>query len=229
MNLPSRSVDARLPLALLSAVQQQDTPPELLPDEHPRSLFPHRLGLSGVIDEQIRQFRRLARLRRGVDEAQVEALLGLIARRSDAGEVFTAAGRELAGFHFSGLMGALRRVVRRLPMALRRRAAVRTLRTAHGAFLVATDLAVEPEPLEIRATDALSVRAGGEGAACQLYASLAASLLELSGAGATTVVHPKCQGRGDSCCVWQVQWGERQHGPSGRSGKEPADAARAAT
>jgi hypothetical protein len=181
-----------------------------------------------VIDEQIRQFRRLARLRRGVDEAQVEALLGLIARRSDAGEVFTAAGRELAGFHFSGLMGALRRVVRRLPMALRRRAAVRTLRTAHGAFLVATDLAVEPEPLEIRATDALSVRAGG-GAACQLYASLAANLLELSGAGATTVVHPKCQGRGDSCCVWRVQWGERQHGPSGRSGKELADAARAAT
>lgn len=200
---------------MLCAVQQQDTPPELLPDEHPRSFFPHRLGLSGVIEEQIRQFRRLARLRRGVDEAQVEALLGLVARRPDAGDVFAAAGRGLAGLHFSGLRGALRRIVRRLPMPLRRLAAVRTLRTAHGMFLVATDLAVEPEPLEIRATDALSVRAGGDGTACQLYASLAANLLELSGAGPTTVVHPECQGRGDQRCVWQVRWGKSQNGTAG--------------
>jgi len=212
---------------LLCAVQQQDTPPELLPDENPRSFFPHRLGLSGVIEEQIREFRRLARLRRGVDEAQVEALLGLVARRPDAGDVFAAAGRGLAGLHFSGLRGALRRVARRLPMALRRRAAVRTLRTAHGAFLVATDLAVEPEPLAIRATDALSARAGGDGAACQLYASLAASLLELSGAGATTVVHPECQGRGDRCCVWRVQWGETEQGKTGQSSGKLADSARA--
>jgi hypothetical protein len=208
---------------LLCAVQQQDTPPELLPDEHPRSFFPHRLGLSGVVEEQIRQFRRLARLRRGVDEAQVEALLGLVARRPDAGDVFAAAGRGLAGLHFSGFMGALRRVVRRLPMPLRRRAAVRTLRTAQGAFLVATDLSVKPEPLEIRATDALSVRAGTEGAACQLYASLAASLLELSGAGPTTVVHPECQGRGDPRCVWRVHWGISQDGSAAQPGGELKD------
>lgn len=216
MSSSSRSVDPRLPLALLCAVQQQDTPPELLPDEHPRAFFPHRLGLSGVVEEQIRRFRRLARLRRRVDEAQVEALLGLVARRPDAGDIFAAAGRGLADLHFSGFRGTLRRIVRRLPMPLRRRAAVRTLRTAHGAFLVATDLAVEPEPLEIRATDALSVRAGTEGAACQLYASLAASLLELSGAGPTTVLHPECQGRGDPRCVWRVQWDRSQKGSVAR-------------
>ncbi len=98
MTRENRDVDARLPLALLQAVQLQDTPPELLPEEHPRSFYPNRLGLSDVIEDQIRQMRRLARRRRRVGEAHVEALLELVARRSDAGAVFDAAGLlELSG------------------------------------------------------------------------------------------------------------------------------------
>jgi predicted hydrocarbon binding protein len=205
MNPPNRDIDARLPLALLQAVQQQDTPPELMPDEHPHSFFPHRLGLSGVVEDQIRQFRRLARQRRRVAETEVVALLELIARRSDAGAVFTAAGRELAGQFFSGPTGLLRRIARRLPLRLRERAAHRTLRTAHGTYLIAAEKAVEIKPLEIRATDALTARVGDYSAACKLYGSLAASLLELSGLGRTTVAHTQCQRRGDAACVWRVE------------------------
>ncbi|UCC71164.1 MAG: hypothetical protein JSV86_12300 [Gemmatimonadota bacterium] len=206
MNPPNREVDARLPLALLRAMQRQDTPPELMPDEHPRSFFPHRLGLSDVVAEQIRRFRRSARLRRRVGEAQVEALLELIARRSDADAVFSAAGRELAGLHFSGPAGIFRRLTKRLPQPLRRRAALRTLRTAHGAYLIAADKhLVKTAPLEIRATDPVTARIGEYGAACKLYGSLAASLLELSGLGQTTVSHTECQRRGDERCVWRVE------------------------
>ncbi len=202
---PRRGVNARLPLALLQAVQQQDTPPELMPDENPHSFFPHRLGLSAVVEVQIRQFRRLARLRRPVDQAAVEALLELIARRPDAGAVFTAAGRELAGLHFSGPAGLLRRLTKRLPQPLRWRAAVRTLRTVHGGYLIAAHTAVEAEPLEIRASDAATARIGEYSGACKLYGSLAAALLELSGLGRTTVTHPECQRRGHECCVWRVE------------------------
>lgn len=202
---PKRDIDARLPLALLQAMQQQDTPPELMPDEHPHSFFPHRLGLSGVVEEQIRQMRRMARQRRRVGEAEVVALLELISRRPDAGAVFSAAGRELAGLYFSGPRGALRRIARRLPRPLRKRAALRTLRAAHGTYLIAADKAVESKPLEIRATDALTARVGEYSAACKLYGSLAANLLELSGLGATTVAHPECQRRGDERCVWKVE------------------------
>ncbi len=205
MSSANRNIDARLPLALLQAVQQQDTPPELLPDEHPHSFYPHRLGLSGVVEDQIRQFRRLARQRRRVAEAEVTALLALVARRSDAGAVFTAAGRTLAGLYFSGPGGLLRRIARRLPLPLRKRAAHRTLRTAHGTYLIAADKAVETEPLEIRATDALTARVGDYSAACTLYGSLAASLLELSGLGRVTVTHTQCQRRGDESCVWRVE------------------------
>ncbi len=198
-------VDARLPLALLQALQQQDEPVELMPNENPGSFFPNRLGLSGVIEEQVREFRRLARSRRRVTVDQVEALIELISRRRDSAAVFVAAGRELAGLHFEGLAGKFRRFLRRLPGPLKRRAAVRTLRTANGALLVASGISVRRAPLEIRATDTLTARVSGAGVACQLYASLAGSLLEMSGAGPITVKHVECQGRGDPQCVWRAE------------------------
>ena len=203
MNRSLGRVDARLPLALLQALQQQDEPVELMPNENPSAFFPNRLGLSGVIEEQVREFRRLARSRRPVAVDQVEALIELISRRRDSAAIFVAAGRELAGLHFEGLAGKFRRFVRRLPGPIKRRAAVRTLRTANGA-LVASGLTVERAPLEIRATDALTARVSGAGVACQLYASLASSLLERSGAGPFIVTHPECQGRGDPHCVWRA-------------------------
>jgi hypothetical protein len=76
----------------------------------------------------------------------VEALLELVARRPDAGAVFDAAGRALAGLHFSGPVGVLRRIARRLPRPLRQKAAVRALRAANGSYLVAAELAVQSEP-----------------------------------------------------------------------------------
>jgi hypothetical protein len=200
-------IDARLPLALLCAVQQQDTPPELLPDENPHAFFPNRLGLSGVIDVQIRQYKRLARLRRRIDRAEVEALLELVARRSDASDVFTDAGRRLAGFHFAGAIGTFRRLNRRLPRTLRRRAAIRALRKAHNTFLIADDLSVQDDPIEFHATDVLTARVGDFVGACRMYGSLTARLLELSGLGAVQVSHVECQRHGAPRCLWVVEDG----------------------
>ncbi len=193
-------------------------PPELLPEEDPGAFFPQRLGLNDVIERQVRQFRRLARLHRRVEAEKVRGLLGLIARRSDAEDIFTAAGRELAGQHFAGATGWLRRISRKLPQPLRERAALRAIRTAHGTLLIAADLEIEPTPLEIRATDALTARIPAEGTACQLYAALASCLLELSGAGRTEIFHTECQGRGDDRCVWRA--GSPSPPPPAREEKE---------
>jgi hypothetical protein len=197
-------VDARLPLALLEAVKRQDTPEDWLPDENPASAFPHRLGLSRVIDGQVRKFHRLARRRQRVDETQVEALLELISRRRDAPQIFASAGRRLARYYFAGLPGFFRRINRRLPPRLRERALVRTLRTANGALLVAKELAVDRAPLRVRAQGALTARVRGAGSACQLYVAFALQLLELGGVDSARVVHTECQGRGDRNCVWTM-------------------------
>lgn len=198
-----QSVDARLPLALLQAVQRQDTPPDWLPDEDPRLAFPNRLGLTGVIEGQVRLFRELARKRRRVEEEQVESLLALIARRRDAHAIFSAAGQDLAGLHFSGLRGKFIRLTNLLPGPFRQRAALRALRAVNGTFLVAKELIIERTPLRIRARGALTARVPG--AACQLYAALSAELVELSGAGPAVVHHTECQSRGDERCVWTME------------------------
>lgn len=200
----SKRIDSKLPLALLRAVQHQDTPPELLPEENPSAMFPNRLGLSGVIEEQIRRLHSRVRRRKRVEEDQVRALLELISRRSDATEVFSAAGRELASFHFSGPLGRLRRLARRLPGWFRRRAVINGLRRANGTFVVATDKTVDTRPVKVRATDSLLAQVGSEGTACQLYSSLAVSLVEMIGAGPADVVHTRCQARGDEACVWEM-------------------------
>lgn len=204
MTLTPRRIDSRIPLALLRAVKRADTPTDQLPDENLASFFPTRLGLSSVVEQQINQFRRLARWRRRVEARDVAALLELISRRPDAGEIFDAAGRELASFHFSGPIGTFRRFVKRLPQRARLRAAIRALRTARGTLIVAADVVVESSPLQVRAIDSLTATIGEDGAACQIYGSLAASLIEMSGAGSVEVVHVSCQGRGDASCVWEL-------------------------
>ncbi len=204
MSSTTRRADARLPLALLRAIQRADSARELMPDEHPGSIFPRRLGLSGVVEDQIREFRRLRRLRRGVDESRVIALLELVARRRDAADIFTAAGHELAAMYLSGPRAALRGIIRSLPRALRARAIARLLRSAHENFLLASEVSVQRAPLEIRAAGAVTVRAGTYGAACQLYSSLASNLLEMVGLNGQRFVHPECQRRGDVRCVWQA-------------------------
>lgn len=205
MSEMDRRVDARMPLALLRALRQLDTPPEPLPHEQLSSFFPARLGLSDVIDERIRHFRRLARVRRSVSEAEVTALLELIARRDDAGAVFAAAGDKLAHYHFRGPLRGFRRLTKRLPWTLRRRMALRALRAAHQAFLVANDVTVEPVPISIHATDVLTARAGTYGATCRLYSALTAGVLRLSGLAVRQIDHPECQRRGDARCIWKVE------------------------
>lgn len=199
-------VDAQLPLILLRSVRVQDTPAELLPDESLETFFPKRLGLSGVVEDQIRHFDRLARRRRRVEREQVQALLELIARRPDADAIFEAAGRRLADLRFRGFIGRLRRLTRRLPRALQRRATARGLRAAYGGILVASRLDVSSSPVEMRAIDALTAGLNSQGKACRLYGSLAEGLAELNGAASVEAVHTQCQARGDDACHWVIEY-----------------------
>ncbi len=199
------TIDPRVPLALLRTVQERDAPGELLPDEDPGASFPHRLGLTGVVEDQIQEFQRLARKRRRVTAEQVQGLLELITRRPDAAPIFEAAGRELAELCIRGPTGLLVRLTRRLPSdALRRRTLARALRAAHGRILLAEDLEVGSSPVELRAVNALTADVGTMGVACRLYAGLLAGLAESVGLALARASHPECQARGYSACLWTL-------------------------
>src|SRR5690606_15957566 len=91
-------VPAMLPLVLLEAMQNIDTPPDdgLGALEH--ELAAKRLGLSPTLAAQIRRYREQAEDGDEVGRDDVEAIFRLIGRRPDAELVFADAGRRAARF-----------------------------------------------------------------------------------------------------------------------------------
>ncbi|MGH2670585.1 MAG: hypothetical protein ACRDH5_15965, partial [bacterium] len=96
-------VHSIVPLAVLEAVKNLDTPVEDGLTEFAEELLVKRLGLSPTVAMQLAEYEQLVRRDARVDAAHVEALLRLVGRRPDADLVFADAGRRAA-----------RRAVRRL-------------------------------------------------------------------------------------------------------------------
>src|SRR5206468_3164511 len=89
------TVDALLPLSLLEAVRDVDTPADL-DSEFVDELRNKRLGLSDTVYLQIRRYSEAVRKRQRPAHEESVALARLIGRRNDAESVFRAAGRYLA-------------------------------------------------------------------------------------------------------------------------------------
>src|SRR5438876_12061633 len=82
-----------VPLAVLEAVRNLDTPVEDGLSEFAEELLSKRLGLSPTVALQLVQYEAQVRRDAGADPAHVEALLRLVGRRPDADLVFAGAGR----------------------------------------------------------------------------------------------------------------------------------------
>src|SRR4051812_39270786 len=90
------TVDALLPLSLLQAVRNVDTPADGLEAEYVDELRNKRLGLSDTIYTQIKRYTKAVRKHQRTAQDESIALAKLIGRRPDAEEAFRAAGRYLA-------------------------------------------------------------------------------------------------------------------------------------
>src|SRR5437660_1333870 len=90
-------VHSLVPLAVLEAVRNLDTPVEDGLSEFAEELLSKRLGLSPTVALQLAQYEAQVRRDAGADPAHVEALLRLVGRRPDADLVFADAGRRTAG------------------------------------------------------------------------------------------------------------------------------------
>ena len=84
-------------LTLLESLRDQDRPEEFLEDEVPSVTMPRRLGLSDVVDRQIRSYRKAVRQRRRMSDDEVRDLIRLVVRRPDAAEIFHRFGRRVGG------------------------------------------------------------------------------------------------------------------------------------
>lgn len=198
-------VHSIVPLALLEAVRNLDTPVEDGLSEFADELLSKRLGLSRTVAMQLAQYDGLARRGARVDPAHVEALLRLVGRRPDADLVFADAGRRAA-----------RRAARQL--SLLRRAAARMARAfGYGAAAAAArrvlggELRREASVPVARVAAQIAVNATPDGSACGFYGAAFAELLRLLVGYEGAMVHVSCRATGGDRCEWRAAISDPRH------------------
>ncbi len=201
----SATVDAIVPLSLLEAIRNLDTPlDDGLAAELASETIAKRLGLSTTVAAQIERYREMVERRDRVPVEDVTQVFRLVGRRPDATLVYSDAGRRAARYAARGTarpLGMLRVV---LPRSMRRRLGVeRARKLANRVFLV--DLVNDPSSgIGVRLTDTLATRTGFEGNGCYFYTALLAELLRVTSGFEGSMVHERCISRGDDSCRWRA-------------------------
>ena len=197
------AVPALIPLSLLEAIRNLDTPVEDGLDELAEEIAVRRLGLSPTVAAQIQRYRQATEKDSGVDLDEVVSVLRLVGRRADAPLAFADAGRRAARyatrvharptwtFSRSGARGLARRVATR--------SAAHFARRAFGG-----ELGPVPDGVQVRMAEPLSVRALPDGSACDFYGAAFGELLRRVTGFEGAMLHEHCRGRGDEACVWRT-------------------------
>ncbi len=196
------AVPALLPLSLLEAIRNLDTPVEDGLDELAEEIAVRRLGLSPTVAAQIQRYRAAAEREGTVELDEVVSVVRLVGRRPDAPLVFADAGRRAARYAARSRGRSARTLARVSPMALARRVSVRAVaRLARDVF--GGELAAPAGGTEVRMADPLSILAMPDGTACTFYGSAYGELLRSLAAFEGAMLHERCRGRGDDACVWR--------------------------
>lgn len=196
---------ADLPLAVLESVRTHDRPAEVLEDEDLTASLPRRLGLTGVVDNQIHRYGIARKRRERISYEEVGDLLRLVLRRPDSEPILREAGHAIARQHGRKPIYRLGVVGRLLPRTLSSRVAARTIRRLLRHIGGGVPLRVTRHPFRVEMTDPVTGRIDEWGAACVLYSAA----IEEAMAGVTGsrphVEHISCQSRGDETCVWEAR------------------------
>ncbi len=194
---------ALIPLSLLEAIRNLDTPVEDGLDELAEEIVVRRLGLSPTVAAQIQRYRQATEKDGGVDLDEAVSVLRLVGRRADASLAFADAGRRAARyatrvhprpswtFSRGGAGGLSRRVAQRSAAHLARR--------AFGG-----ELGPALEGVQVRMAEPLSVKALPDGSACDFYGAAYGELLRRVTGFEGAMLHEHCRGRGGEACVWRT-------------------------
>jgi hypothetical protein len=201
--VPKPSVPALIPLSLLEAIRNLDTPVEDGLEELAEEIVVRRLGLSPTVAAQIQRYRQAAERGGSVDLDETISVLRLVGRRVDAPLVFADAGRRAARYAARGHGRSSRTLARVSPSGVARRLALRsTARLARSVF--GGELKSRPDDVEVRMTAPLSVEALPTGEACVFYGAVYQELLRGLTGFEGALLHERCRSRGEEACVWRT-------------------------
>jgi hypothetical protein len=199
----SSSAHSILPLAILEAMRSLDSPSDEEVAEYVDELLKKRLGLSDTVAAQIGRYGGLVRNDGLVRADELEQILRLVSRRTDAALVFADGGRRAARRSLGRVSAPGRWSARYLPRAIRRPIGFRLARRAmHDVF----DVTLVRDGRDGVATvqHDVAVRATADGAACGFYAAAFAELLRQLMDFEGSMTHSRCRSRGDDRCEWRT-------------------------
>jgi len=201
--VPKSSVPALIPLSLLEAIRNLDTPVEDGLDELAEEIVVRRLGLSPTVAAQIHRYRQAA-LRQGrVELDETISVLRLIGRRTDAALVFADAGRRAARYAAKTRGPIARTLIKLAPGKLGRRLALRSVgKLARKIF--GGEVSSRSQSVEFRMSAPLSIVALPTGEACLFYGWVYQELLRGLTGFEDAVLHERCRSRGEETCVWRT-------------------------
>jgi len=198
------TVDALLPLSLLEAVRDVDTPGDL-DSEFVDELRNKRLGLSDTVYLQIKRYADAVRKRQRVGQDESVALAVLIGRRPDAEAVFRAAGRYIARESYGTINPVTRRFLRILPSVIARPLALRRARAIASRYANGTVRRVGGYVL-LDVPRSVTLNTAPSTIGCSYYEAMLRELLRLLIGGVGSVDHVRCAGRGEGTCEWRADW-----------------------
>jgi bacteriochlorophyll 4-vinyl reductase len=191
-----------LPLAVLQAMRHLDSPRDEEAAEYVDELLKKRLGLSDTVAAQIARYELVALRDQAVSAEELEQILRLVGRRTDATLVFADGGRRAARRAMTRLARLTRWAARRLPRFLRRLVGYRAARRCAWEVFAASFSRVGRGAAFVIGNPP-SVRATPDGAACAFYAAAFAELLRELVDFDGGVLHPSCRSRGEARCEWR--------------------------
>jgi hypothetical protein len=201
--VPKPTVPALIPLSLLEAIRNLDTPVEDGLDELAEEIVVRRLGLSPTVAAQIQRYRQAAERGTAVHVEETVSVLRLVGRRVDAPLVFADAGRRAARYAARQRGRSSRTLVKVTPGGISRRLALRNA-TRIAQRLFGGEVKPRPQDIEVRMNAPLSIEALPTGEACVFYGSVYQELLRSLTGFEGALLHERCRSRGEDACVWRT-------------------------
>jgi hypothetical protein len=201
--VPKPSVPALIPLSLLEAIRNLDTPVEDGLDELAEEIVVRRLGLSPTVAAQIQRYRQAAERGGTVELDETISVLRLVGRRPDAALVFADAGRRAARYAAKTRGRSSRTLAKVSPRGVARRLALRSA-AALARTIFDGELKSRSQAVEVRMSAPLSIVALPTGEACLFYGSVYQELLRGLTGFEGALIHERCRSRGDDACMWRT-------------------------
>jgi hypothetical protein len=196
------TVPALIPLSLLEAIRNLDTPLEDGLEELAEEIVARRLGLSPTVAAQIQRYHEVADREVGVALDEVISVIRLVGRRPDAALAFADAGRRAARYAARASGRPAWTMLRKSPPGWSQRLALRAAaKVAKGVF--GAELRTGGSMPEVSMVDPLSIRALPDGPACIFYGAAFGELLRWLAGFEGTMLHERCHVRGDDLCLWR--------------------------